>query len=47
MYEVTYTLDGVLKKMTVKANDAIVAQQIFTNMYQGFGKMQIIDIRRI
>ena len=47
MYEVTYTLDGVLKKMTLKANDSMSATQIFTNMYQGFGKMQIIDIKRI
>ena len=46
MYEVTYVLDGVQRKMSVNANDAVTAQKIFTNMYSGFG-IQIIDIRRI
>lgn len=46
MFEVTYSIDGVIKKMNVSANDAITAQNIFTNMY-GSGKVQIINVRRI
>lgn len=45
MYEVTYSIDGVIKKISVPANDAITAQNIFTNMY-GNGKVQIINVRR-
>lgn len=46
MYEVTYSIDGILKKINVNANDAYQAQTIFTNMY-GTAKVQIINIRRI
>lgn len=46
MYEVTYSQDGILKKFTIKADDSIQAQTIFTNMYSG-QKIEIIDIRRI
>ena len=46
MYEVTYTIDGVQRTLTVKANDAIVAQQIITNMF-GAGNVQIIGWRRM
>lgn len=46
MYEVTYVIDGVQKKMMVNSNDAISAQKLFTNMYSGFA-IQIIDIRRV
>lgn len=46
MFEVTYSLDGLVKKVTVTANDAVMAQQIFLNMY-GSGNVQIINIRRI
>lgn len=45
MYEVTYSIDGVIKKISVVANDAITAQNLATNMF-GSGKVQIIDIRR-
>lgn len=47
MYEVTYVLDGVIRTISVNANDAVTAQRIFTNMYQGFGQIEIINIRRI
>lgn len=46
MYEVTYSIDGVIKKINVPANDAITAQNIFRNMY-GSGKVQIVNVRRI
>ena len=45
MYEVTYTIDGIIKKININAKDAFQAQEIFTNMY-GMGKIQIINIRR-
>lgn len=48
MFEVTYVLDGVQRKMSVRADDSITATQIFTNMYgSGFGNIQIINVRRI
>lgn len=48
MFEVTYSIDGLIKKITINANDAVQAQQIFTNMYgSGFGNIQIINVRRI
>lgn len=46
MYEVTYVLDGVMKKININANDSMQATQIFTNMFSGCG-MQIINVRRI
>ena len=46
MYEVTYSIDGIIKKISINANDAIQAQSIFTNMYSG-GKVEIINIRRV
>lgn len=46
MYEVTYSIDGIIKKININANDSIQAQTIFTNMY-GTGKVQIINIRRV
>lgn len=46
MFEVTYVIDGVQKKMSINANDSMQATQIFTNMYSGCG-MQIINVRRI
>ena len=45
MYEITYSIDGVIKKISVPANDAITVQNIFTNMY-GNEKVQIINVRR-
>ena len=46
MYEVTYTVDGIQRVLTINANDAIQAQEIVTNMY-GKGNVQIINWRRI
>ena len=46
MFEVTYVIDGVQKRITINASDSIQATQIFTNMYSS-GNAQIINIRRI
>lgn len=46
MYEVTYSINGIIRKVNINANDSIQAQNIFTNMY-GTGQIQIINIRRI
>ena len=46
MYEVTYTQDGILKKISIRADDQMQTQQIFTNMFSG-QRIEIIDIRRI
>lgn len=46
MYEVTYTIDGIIKKISIPASDSIQAQAIFTNMFSG-GKIEIINIRRV
>ena len=46
MFEVTYSMEGIIRKIMINANDAGQAQNIFTNMY-GSGKVQIINIRRI
>ena len=45
MYEVTYSIDGIIKKISINAHDSIQAQEVFTNMY-GLGKIQIINIVR-
>lgn len=45
MYEVTYSIDGILKKIQIPANDALQAQSIFTNMYNG-GNVEIINVVR-
>ena len=45
MYEVTISIDGILKTIHVNAKDGIQAQEIITNMY-GNGKVQIINVRR-
>lgn len=46
MYEVTYTVDGIMRTLNIKATDAVQAQNIITNMF-GMGKVQIINVRRI
>lgn len=46
MYEVTYSIDGIIKKLSVNADDAITAQNIITNMFGG-GRIEIIEIRRV
>lgn len=34
MYEVTYSVDGIIRKINVNANDAVQAQSIATNMFR-------------
>lgn len=46
MFEVTYSVEGIIHKISIKADDSIQAQNIFTNMY-GNAKVQIINIRRV
>lgn len=46
MYEVTYSVNGIVRKISINANDAIQAQEIVTNMF-GTGNVQIINYRRI
>lgn len=46
MFEVTYSMEGIIRKIMINASDAVQAQSIFINMY-GSGKVQIINIRRI
>lgn len=46
MFEVTYSMEGIIRKIMINASDAVQAQSIFTNMY-GSGKVQIINIRRV
>lgn len=46
MFEVTYSVEGIIRKISIKADDSIQAQNIFTNMY-GNAKVQIINIRRV
>lgn len=46
MYEVTYSVNGIVRKITVNGQDAIQAQEIVTNMF-GKGNVQIINWRRI
>ncbi len=46
MYEVTYSMDGLIRKIMINASDSVQVQNIFTNMY-GNAKVQIINIRRV
>lgn len=46
MYKVRMSIDGIIKEITINANDAYTAQQMATNMYSN-GNVQIIDIRRV
>lgn len=46
MFELTYSMEGIIRKIMINASDAVQAQSIFTNMY-GSGKVQIINIRRV
>lgn len=45
MFEITYTVDGIIQKAVVNASDPYQAEQIFTNMY-GSGSIQIINVVR-
>ena len=46
MYEVTYSLNGIIKKINITATDSIQVHHIFTNMYTN-NVAQIINIRRL
>ena len=46
MFEVTYSMEGIIRKIMIHASHSIQAQNIFTNMY-GNAKVQIINIRRV
>lgn len=46
MYEVTYTVDGIIHKTNIQASDYSQVFNIITNMF-GSGKVQIINVRRI
>ena len=46
MYEVTYVIDGLQKKMQVNADDSVTAQNIFTNMFSS-QKVEIINVVRV
>lgn len=41
MYEITYSIDGIIKNITLLALSQMDAVNIFTNMY-GSGTVQII-----
>lgn len=45
MFEVTYSMNGVIKKISVNASDPLTAIDIFTNMFGG-GAIEIIDVVR-
>ena len=46
MFEVTYVIDGLQKKIRVNADDSVTAQNIFTNMFSG-QKIEIIYVVRV
>ena len=46
MYEVTYSMEGIIRKIMINASDAVQVTNIMTNMF-GSGKIQIINVRRI
>lgn len=46
MYEVTYSMEGIIRKITINASDAVQVTNIMTNMF-GSGKVQIINVRKI
>ena len=45
MFEVTYSMNGIIKKFNVVADDPVQAQALFTNMFGG-GAIEIINIVR-
>ena len=45
MFEVTYSIDGIIKKISINADDAMTAQNMFTSMFSG-GNVEIINIVR-
>ena len=45
MYEITYSIDGIIKRISIQALSQMEAVNIFTNMY-GTGKVQVISCIR-
>lgn len=45
MYEITYSIDGIIKRISIQALSQMEAVNIFTNMY-GSGKVQVISCIR-
>ena len=46
MYEITYSIDGIIRKIIAQGTSQMDAVNIFSNMY-GSGKVQVIScIRR-
>lgn len=46
MFEVTYSMDGLIRKIMINASDSVQAQNLLTSMY-GTGKIQIINVKRV
>lgn len=46
MWEITYSVDGLIKTINIQAGDYNQAQTYFLNMFQG-GRYEIINIKRI
>jgi len=45
MYEITYSIDGIIRKIVVQGTSQMDAVNIFTNMY-GSEKVQVISCIR-
>lgn len=45
MYEVTYSVDGIIKRIKIDAGDYQTAIDMVTNMFDT-GKVQILDVIR-
>lgn len=46
MYKVKFSINGLVKEMTISANDSTAVTNIITNMYSE-SNVQIIDVRRV
>lgn len=46
MFEVTFSIDGIISKGMIPANEQYEIINIITNMYKG-SKVQIINIRKV
>lgn len=46
MYKIQYTIDGIVRSLTINASSSLEATQMLTNMY-GSGKIQIISIIKV
>ena len=45
MYEVTYSINGIIKRISINAGDSLTAQNMFTSMFSG-ENVDIINIVR-